>query len=149
MGRQRLIRIAEGVYVESHALRFVEEELRRHRARIKAVESRKAAHARARPGSDLAPGGGRPSEVGDPTHIAVLRMQDDPELQAWEARVKRLEAGLALLPEPERKVLEMLYITRRYQINGVCMELGYSDRHVRRLRNEGLYTLAVAMGIVG
>lgn len=148
MGRPRVIRIAEGITVEKHVLRYVEEELRRHKARLRAIESRKAAIARERP-ADFAPGGGRPEGTpGNPTQSAVIRMLQDEELQRWEHKAGVIEAGLALLPTNERRVIDMLLLTRRYQVAGVALELGCSDRWVRQLKNEALYTLATAMGII-
>lgn len=149
MPRASVVQVREGVRVDAHVLRYVEEELRGHRARQRAIEARKAAIARARPVVELGMGGGRPSgSVGDPTHSAVARILQDEELQRWETRTKLVDAGLATLVERERRVVDMLYITRRYQPCGVAMELGITDRQVRRIKNEALYTLALTLGIV-
>lgn len=149
MGRPRVIRIAEGITVERHVLQYVEEELRRHRARQRAIDARKAALARERPGSDLAQGGTRSEGLpGDPTHAAAIRILQDEELQRWEHKARTIEVGLALLTENERRVVEMLYLTRRYQITGIALELKVSDRWVRHLRNEALYVLATVLGLV-
>lgn len=94
-------------------------------------------------------GGGRPGGVVcNPTHAAVANMDEDRDLRQWEAEVRRMREGLSNCTKDERDVLQLLHVDRLYKPAGVAQHLHISERSVWRREREGLYQVALALGIV-
>lgn len=142
-----------GERLDQHTQNYVEGELRAYRGRQQRIAWLKECHATERLGWDAPPdenaGGGRPAgKVSNPTLARVIAMQHDEELQNLERKVKRVDAGMALLTEAERRIITMVYLERRLTLNGAAIALGYTERHAGRLKNRALHQIAVAMGVV-
>lgn len=71
-------------------------------------------------------------------------------LRAVQAKVARIERGLAALTDRERRVLDGFYVDRRGQhVERLCEELGYEERNIYNIKDEALKKFTLSMyGIV-
>ena len=71
-------------------------------------------------------------------------------LEVAKSKVARIERGLAVLSERERRVLDGFFMRREYgYLERLKLDLGYEDRQVYRIKDEALKKFTLAMfGIV-
>lgn len=132
--------------LESHVESFIKSELRTLRARQSRLHWLTACVS--------SEGGGQSVEIrrgtvpANPTLSKVLAILQDQEIQALQRRVDLLMAALNGLEPTQLRVVTILYIGPKiYTHTGAVHHLGISERHIRRLRDEALRQIAVAMGL--
>lgn len=85
------------------------------------------------------------------TDDAWLNIIAKKERLAWNygsrlAKYRRTKRAFALLPERERRALELFYIDRhKNHVEQLCQELGYERSQVYRLKDEALRILTIAL----
>jgi len=85
----------------------------------------------------------RGSDVSKPTETWAVRRAEKAML------VRRIERALATLNERERRFVELRYLSPRIRSDlSVYMELGYSERQGRRLKDTALRKLATALNLI-
>lgn len=85
----------------------------------------------------------RGSTVSKPTEMWAVKRAEKALL------VRRIERALATLNERERRFVELRYLSPRIRSDlSVYMELGYSERQGRRLKDKALRKLATSLNLI-
>lgn len=133
--------------VDAHALEYVALELGLYKARQRRLEEIKTAIATERPGADYAAGSRPSGTTSDPSLAAVLRIEADEEVRALEQKLRRTRAGLESLTEQEKEILADLFVNGNRTVTEMSVRLDRDERTVRRIKNEALYKVGIALGV--
>lgn len=139
----RTILQVDGVEVERHYVRFIEEELRRYplrRIRIRVLEDDIILSA---PHSE--PGMPRGYDVSNPTMNRAVALMKDAELAHIRGMVAAVDEVLRLLSQDQREIVKHFYFENRLKAEGIAEEMRMHIQSVYRERNRALvrfcYTL--------
>jgi len=83
----------------------------------------------------------------DQTGDIATRNVDDPERR--RKHVERVEKAISRLGSRHQKIIRMRFLDDDYVSDtDVALELGYSDRHYRRMKSLAIHRLAGILGLV-
>jgi len=86
-------------------------------------------------------------KISDSTANIAIKNIDEPERR--KHHVERVERAVSRLGERQQKIIRMRYLDNDDMLDfNVAAELGYSDRHYRRLKSIAIYRLAAALGLI-
>lgn len=71
------------------------------------------------------------------------------EIERRKRHIERAEKAVSRLGSKQQKIIRMRYLDDDYVSDSeVAAELGYSDRHYRRIKSFAMYRLATTLGLV-
>lgn len=143
MGAPKAIRIGD-FEVESHYLRFVESELKRHPYRKRRLKELEDDLIRATSEEDNT-GMPRGSNVSNPTLVKALALMKDDQRAHLQMQVRRVEEVYKGLTELQQRIVDLLYFGNRYTYRGVMEQLHVSRRQMYYHRNKALLDMAFAI----
>ena len=86
-------------------------------------------------------------KISDPTANICIRNVDEPERR--RRHVERAERAISRLGTIQQKIIRMRYMDDDHVMDmEVAAELGYGDRHYRRIKSHAIYRLATTLGMV-
>lgn len=90
---------------------------------------------------------GNTNVVGSPVESLVIKNMDEPERR--RKHVDRAEKAVNRLGFRQRKLIRMRFLDEDYITDtDVAAELGFSDRHYRRIKSYAILRLATTLGLV-
>lgn len=93
---------------------------------------------------DKIPGGGGPSTQEDRL-LTVIAKEDELRacLDATRRRVDDLDRLLEALPDDERRIVQLMFVSReKYAVGRLSDELGYEAAQIYRLKDRALHHMA-------
>jgi len=90
---------------------------------------------------------GYTGRISDSTASIAIRNVDEPERR--RQHVERAEKAVSRLGARQQRIIRMRYLDEDDALDfNVANELGYSDRHYRRIKSLAIYRLAAALGLI-
>lgn len=139
----RTILQVDGVEVERHYIRFIEDELRRHPLRKIRVRTLEDDIIRASP--NFEPGMPRGTDPGNPTMNRAVALMKDAELAHIRGMVAAVDEVLKLLSQDQREIVRHFYFEDRLKAAGIAEEMKMHIQSVYRERNRALVRFCYAL----
>ena len=94
-------------------------------------------------------GGGKSNLTSNPTERLAITLADDLMLSNLRNIKKVVETELDKLEPKPREVIQLYYIDKPRILTwaGVALEISYTERHCRRIRNELFKEIAKKLGL--